>query len=54
LDVARGSMFEDGERGMEEEKEVRRGVGVSPVKGGGKGRGFVRYVFISPFHLYSI
>ncbi|KIM77412.1 hypothetical protein PILCRDRAFT_825380 [Piloderma croceum F 1598] len=39
LDVARGSVFGVGER---EEKEVRRGVGVSPVKGGGKGRGFVR------------
>jgi hypothetical protein len=47
-------MSEDGERGVEEEKEVRRGVGVSPVKGGGKGRGFVRYVFISSSHLYYV
>ena len=34
-----------GER--EEEKEIRRGVGVSPVKSGGKRRGFIRLLFIS-------
>jgi hypothetical protein len=48
LDVTRGSVFGVGERGVEEEKEVRRGVGASPVKGGGKGRGYVRYLFIFP------